>query len=300
MPVSTHKYNVVLSYIDSNGVKQTTVTNVGMTNGEFMYKFASPIEKPVYVDSMYYSNGLMNKYYENDIIYLTNDISFEICYNLHVYSISYISGIKIDNANLVRTFTYYDEIHLNTISIPGYDFVGWYKDTNFKQLVEIIKNESNDLVLFAKYRLNFTYGRLKEYKITDSGRFKNKYDAINIEELCGFSPLRLRMQGFNVVHLEITITGKLIDNGNQYIYVYGQRENKDKYELGAFTIECEDSGKTFKLELDITLIDISYSGEIYILYDASGKGDDDWKNYNLSVNITSNHDHFGQYMNYSI
>ena len=108
------------------------------------------------------------------------------------------------------------------------------------------------------------------------------------------------MQGFNVVHLEITITGKLIDNGNQYIYVYGQRENKDKYELGAFTIECEDSGKTFKLELDITLIDISYSGEIYILYDASGKGDDDWKNYNLSVNITSNHDHFGQYMNYSI
>ncbi len=300
MPVSTHEYNVVLSYIDPNGVKQTTVTKVGMTNGEFIYKFTSPIEKPVYVDSMYYSNGLMNKYYENDIIYLTNDISFEICYDLHVYSISYISNIKIDNADLVRTFTYYDEIHLKTISIPDYDFVGWYKDTSYTQLVETIKYESCDLTLFAKYRLNVTYGRLKEYKITDSGRFKNKYDAINIEELCGFSPLRLRMQGFNVVHLEISIKGKLIDNGNQYIYVYGQRENNDKYELGAFTIECEDSEKTFKLELDITLIDISYSGEIYILYDASGKGDDDWKNYNLSVNITSNHDHFGQYMAYSI
>ncbi len=300
MPVSTHKYNVELSYIDSNGVKQTTVTSVGMTNGEFMYKFTSPIKKPVYVDSMYYSNGLMNKYYENDIIYLSNDICFDICYNLHVYSISYISNIKIDNADLVRTFTYYDEIHLKTISIPGYDFVGWYKDTSYTQLVETIKYESSDLAFYAKYRLNVTYGRLKEYKITDSGRFKNKYDAINIEELCGFSPLRLRMQGFNVVHLEISIKGKLIDDGNQYIYVYGQRENNDKYELGAFTIECDKSGNDFNLGLDIDLIDISYSGEIYILYDASGKGDDDWKNYNLSVKITSNHDHFGQYMAYSI
>ena len=300
MPVSTHKYNVVLSYIDPNGVKQTTVTSVGMINGEFIYKFTSPIEKPVYVDSMYYSNGLMNKYYENDIIYLSNDICFDICYDLHVYSISYISNIKIDNADLVRTFTYYDEIHLKTISIPGYDFVGWYKDTSYTQLVETIKYESSDLALYAKYRLNVNYGRLKEYKITDSGRFKNKYDAINIEELCGFSPLRLRMQGFNVVHLEISFEWKLIDDGNQYIYVYGQRENNDKYELGAFTIECDKSDNDFNLELDIDLIDISNSGEIYILYDASGKGDDDWKNYNLSVNITSKHDHFGQYMAYSI
>ena len=108
------------------------------------------------------------------------------------------------------------------------------------------------------------------------------------------------MQGFNVVHLEISFEWKLIDDGNQYIYVYGQRENNDKYELGAFTIECDKSDNDFNLELDIDLIDISNSGEIYILYDASGKGDDDWKNYNLSVNITSKHDHFGQYMAYSI
>ncbi len=76
-----------------------------------------------------------------------------------VYSITYELDGGENSASNVDSYTIEDTVSLNDAYKDAYDFLGWYKDPEFKNKVTVLKNSYGDLTLYAKW------GE-KSYKIT--------------------------------------------------------------------------------------------------------------------------------------
>lgn len=148
-PVEKTKYHI---YLDPNGVslddtdlsyysnEDYILPNITRTGYTFLGWFDSNDNEV--------KSGLFN--FSNDI-YLTakwNIVEYNITYNLN--------GGTLDN--LTMKYTVEDEITFSSPSKDGYNFLGWYNDSN-NQITKIVKGTVGDIVLTAKWSAN-------QYQIT--------------------------------------------------------------------------------------------------------------------------------------
>ncbi len=71
--------------------------------------------------------------------------------------------------------------------------------------------------------------RTSEYKITDSGRFKQGYDSIRFNDLYDgqYDLDRLYSDGYRTLVVEIELEMKEVDKGYQHIFVYDDTSYMD-------------------------------------------------------------------------
>lgn len=132
-----------------------------------------------------------------------------------------------------------------------------------------------------------------EYKITDSGRFNQLCDVIDLNGSFGFPYDNLINDfGFNKMDITIKLNMKEVDKGYQHVFLYSN-ENKDEsgyiatsgaYEYGGETLATSYGTVTFVYkDIDAKLF-MDYK-KLVVRYGASGSYNDDWKNNKLQVQI---------------
>lgn len=129
-----------------------------------------------------------------------------------------------------------------------------------------------------------------EYKITDSGRFKQKCDVIDIASEYGISLSILKLLGYNKIsRIKITLDVKEEDDGYQYLFLYNGASDSSEL-LKEIKFE-HGSGYKNKNYLTHTFyvynINLSKLDDILVVrYGASGNWEDTWKNKNLKIEFT--------------
>lgn len=145
----------------------------------------------------------------------------------------------------------------------------------------------------SKYESNSKLIRENEYLITDDGRFKNKYDTVDLNKGFGYTYQKLVNElGFTKMDINITFQMCEIDKGYQHVFLFSSDISSNDYLISQKDIEyCgDDLGSTYG-EISILFEDILASNfkdnaKLYIRYGASGEKDDDWKNKDVNVKIT--------------
>ncbi len=135
----------------------------------------------------------------------------------------------------------------------------------------------------TSYSLSFQFP--DEKTITDAGLAKNQNDKIDIFANSAYSYSDVETYGYNY----LTITVKF----DIYEMYHGEQEirlcNNEDYNEYLHTVKKEFSTdtkktETFETEYKGVYTDLSI-GKLFIYYDASGSGDDDYKISNVEVNI---------------
>ncbi len=189
----------------------------------------------------------------------------------------------------------------------GYVFAGWYSDGRFTNYISPGSPSKEQIKIGTAYAKwiespeTVTYTvRTEEKKVTDSGPAKNHMDAISLKN--DFNIQDLKRAGYSKFKVEVTLDVCEVNDGYQYVMFYKNTECKgitldslmDEYIFG---IENEDPSNiyTYKMENDSNWKTVTFSADtylssigdsLYMRYDASGKGDDDWLNKNVFVKIT--------------
>ena len=131
------------------------------------------------------------------------------------------------------------------------------------------------------YRREVILREEKEFLITDSGRFNQKHDIISLSDLTDNRISEFKAK-YSKINYSIILSARDVDDGYRYIFIYSKLKNKDEFLLSqpaAFTTNSDYSD--YVVTGTINLKNQNIGNEFYILYGASGKYDDDWKNYNI-------------------
>ena len=204
----------------------------------------------------------------------------------------------------------------------GYVFAGWYSDQALKDYIipdHITDRQYEKGALWPKWitvePVTFEV-RTDSATITDSGRSKQIMDTVYLSE--SFSITDLERAGYTKLKVEISLDVKEDDDGYQYIFFYsdtncvepssnsladliwgdsldeilGKDDDTDPSLIWArrFEHDPEDGeGKhtaweTHTFTCPVPLHELQEN--LYIRYDASGNGDDDWRNKNVIVTVT--------------
>ena len=175
----------------------------------------------------------------------------------------------------------FDGIIKDNVANKTYRFAESYTIAGTRTL-EVIWT-SNDI--FYSYTV-----RTAEKKITDNGRWTNHIDEISITKLAEMDITSLKNKGYKKLKLRIIIDIKEREDGYQYIMIYDGKDKNTSKQLDGVTIEHGGTGrnknyKTYSYSFILDLDNIP-SNYIYILYGASGFGNDDWYNRNVKVEAT--------------
>ena len=129
--------------------------------------------------------------------------------------------------------------------------------------------------------------RSASYTITDSGRLYNDFDVVNFQQLYGdkFNIANLVNSQYKTLVLEITMEVYEIQDGYQYIFIYENEKSNSRLCGGRFEHFSGSKSPniieyTFYCELQLAAIK---ENDVYIRYNASGKGDDDWVTKNVRI-----------------
>lgn len=133
--------------------------------------------------------------------------------------------------------------------------------------------------------------REEEKKITDSGRFKQAYDKVDLYQRSKYGVTVLQSMGFTKMNIRITLDMREVDKGYQHIFIYNG-EGKDsmlltekQIELGDTDLQKEWKTETHTLSVSLSGIDLT-NPLVVIRYGASGSKDDTWCNKNVNVAIS--------------
>lgn len=124
-----------------------------------------------------------------------------------------------------------------------------------------------------------------EYKITDKGLGKNHSECIDLSLYSTHSLTEIKTYGYTWLKIKLSFSLKLVDKGNQEIRI----SNNENYDIYLYRVNKEFTTETkqyndYSLEYYGNIDDINM-GKVYIFYDASGSGDDDWMIKDLKVDI---------------
>lgn len=150
---------------------------------------------------------------------------------------------------------------------------------------KIMNTSYADSVSFGEtYTDQNIYSRDTQYTIKDSGRFNQPLDRITTSDYTySLMSIKNRYAYFSII---INISVRDVDSGSKYIFVYNGIESSATL-LDSQTIN-HTLGTTYK-SYTITFTNITTanitSDDLIIRYGASGSGENDWNNKNLSVSI---------------
>ena len=221
----------------------------------------------------------------------------------HMFTISLYDceGASV-SFEITVTVTYGQYYQLPTMP-SGADrvFMGWYaksghnnadilpqqqRFTNSKGQSLEVWNYDYAIDLVAEYGeieqalVNF-YSRDNTYTITDSGRFNQGCDVINIKDYCGYSAKELYDVGYRALYITVQLDIWEKNYGYQHIFIYNGTES-NAILLDHIEIEHGGTNKktsadrynfTFQVPLTATTLDI-----ICVRYGASGNLEDNWCN----------------------
>ena len=281
----TEKVYTVYYY---NGDELLSIEKVKVTNSK--YRLATiNITK-----NYYYSNGWRkmddNKIYDENVSFNPkDDVYFQINWIPITYNIFYENLMGASNSINPETYTYETaEIKLNNISKTNYNFLGWYSDVNFKNKITSIKTGSHgNIMLYAKWKINYTYRNNRTFTITDSPASENSYDKITLKDICN-NVSDLIEYNYSTITVLINIDVWEKDDGYQKIYIYNKLNNGIllyETEIEHGRNKTDTTPKTYSFEFTINLSDLTSDNGFYIMYSARGFASDDWLNSNLKVNI---------------
>lgn len=171
------------------------------------------------------------------------------------------------------------------INVGNYVLIGWYNrdivDENeigysYEYITEFKELYHSNIELYAKYYINGHITINKTYKITDSGRYRQSYDDINMFEVLKISIDELKELGYKEVKIKVSISVEEIDKGNQYVFLYKTVYNNASDLITSYEITDASKDQSIK---DITFtvnLDDFKSDILFIRFGASGSFDDDW------------------------
>ena len=183
------------------------------------------------------------------------------------------------------TYNFYELKKLNMINVGNYVLIGWYNrdivDENeigysYEYITEFKELYHSNIELYAKYYINGHITINKTYKITDSGRYRQSYDDINMFEVLKISIDELKELGYKEVKIKVSISVEEIDKGNQYVFLYKTVYNNASDLITSYEITDASKDQSIK---DITFtvnLDDFKSDILFIRFGASGSFDDDW------------------------
>lgn len=201
------------------------------------------------------------------------NIAFSTNLELYIYDI--YDALK-DSSSYYYTFNYNPE----SFKISLCDQTITLDDFSINEMT-INYNKKTKLEAYT-----FNYSNDTEYKITDSGFNKNHYETISLASYMEDDLSVLNDNGYTTLKILLEYKINLKYKGYQEIRLC----NNDDYANYIYTQKqsyTEEVSKyySYSLEYNGTIADI-LSGKLYIFYDASGSGDDDWFIKNLKVTFT--------------
>ena len=191
----------------------------------------------------------------------------------------YERGVGLDLTNVNALWTGYNTHSLCLV------FLGWYTDMNFKtQVTSISTSATGNRTYYAKWRYDYEatgFWAESGTLITDAGQFNNPYNSIllGLSTTDGFYENLLSI-GIKYLVLNYEIKMHEIDDGYQRIYVY-DGPGKDATQLYYNQFEYYSPGKKIssgivQRRIVIPISSLQNINYLYIRYDGSGWGKDDW------------------------
>ncbi len=177
-------------------------------------------------------------------------------------------------------------------------FKGFFLDCKFETpITEIPADAVGEFDVYVKWdSFNCGTSRSISVKITDSGKWKQHYDDIDIFIDKGAYPEGNEYKYIKFV-IDLEIWEK--DDGNQYLMLYDKYDSKNGNQLWSTRVVhvpykiCKTHRVyrfQFYIPIDLTSgwttneAGTMFYKNFYLLYGASGSGNDDWWNSNLEIN----------------
>lgn len=218
--------------------------------------------------------------------------------NLSVYGgvadtnpVTWVNSINDENSRMVA-FTSNSLIPLWDLLPSGYSHLVTPMKNAFDTYYNSVNNENN-----IKMRLPSVTQRTESknsiattYTITDSGRFNQSYDVINLEELFDTPVSELINLGYTKIKVVMNMQYAEKDDGYQYVYIYNGTNSTSSL-MEQFDLEHSPGVKdtTYKLKYIFSNVHNlnNFSSDILVVrFGASGTGDDTWYNKNRTYSIT--------------
>lgn len=124
----------------------------------------------------------------------------------------------------------------------------------------------------------------KTYKITDSGRFKNPYFEINLNDVL-FENLDLFNQEYTKCTIKLRYDASTKNDGVRHVYIYDKYINNNENLLSLWDFTTTKETIEYVPEMTISKKNDKFPEKTYILFNASGKGNDDWYLSNLHYKL---------------
>lgn len=176
----------------------------------------------------------------------------------------------------------------------GWVFNGWVDEYGYETSPNVQFFYDTDI--YASYspivkERTITIRTNTEYTITDSGRFNQSCDTINLNNYFNIS--ELITQGYSTFTITVTLSMKEVNAGYQHVFIYNtdSKSATDSNLLTSKQFEHGGSGSANTTYADssftatLSSSDVA-NGKICIRYGASGEDSDTWNNKNVRVTIT--------------
>ncbi len=245
-----------------------------------------------------YSTGNFGKGY----MIGNSDVTLDALWEGNFYRINYHNPKVYDRYSTVYPTYKYRCGEVTALQNPinyHFDiFKGFFLDCKFETpITEIPADAVGIFDVYVKWdSFNCGTSRSTAVKITDSGKWKQHYDDIDI-----FIDKNSYPEGNEYKYIKFVIDLEIWegDDGNQHLMLYDKYDSKNGKELWSMKVVHVPYKKVathhiyhFQFYIPIDLSSgwttnesgTMYYKYFYLLYTASGKYDDDWYNSNLSIN----------------
>ena len=165
---------------------------------------------------------------------------------------------------------------LDPIYSDGREFLGWYDESlKIKYQERSINKYSENLDLYSKYEIFKEKIIELKYTITDSGRFNQKYDTLDLKEIIGYSIKELKEMDYKKIQSRLILSMNEIDKGYQYVFLY-DGESKYSNMIVESNQICVSNKEYNSIEVIFNINLEEIPDTLYIRFGASGNGSDDW------------------------
>ena len=184
--------------------------------------------------------------------------------------------------------------------IPLWMFLPEQYDTpeNIEKMKETFKSYAtaykNGLLVGHDAKDSYSTGyisvRTAEKKVTDSGRFKQHHDDLDLNDQFPYAIDVMHEYGYDKMKVEIKLKARRVDKGYFYVFLYKSlNDNKDSQSIAETNFTLEKKGVIYDKSFSFDNLSTGlFAGEDFLVIRYGAKGDfqDDWYNSDVSVNIT--------------
>lgn len=136
--------------------------NNGVANETETYAYNSPLTQPTYEPKIGHTFGgwYLDSAYTQAFNFVTeimpaNDIDLYLKWNVNQYRLTYVSSLGTAPSSVL--IDYQSSLLLpNALEVPGYEFLGWYRDSSFSTPIDFSLDRmgATDQSVYAKWRAN--------------------------------------------------------------------------------------------------------------------------------------------------